>query len=476
MSKQIVLFTRLTDDTDAEWKAWQDVWSEKNPNQQAANELKFEENDMTLIVKNGKKLLGDIPAYNRNAAKAFNFLQRLWEQINSYTDPEIIIAIHFGGGGTYEGSLQPWIKHFNQNGDPNQKFIAKYFLENFNKLEKPLLTEYYLGTEDHNKMINKINEKLNNLLKFYNELKKKPVSYRLSLIKHRLLNLLTPLQVDIEAFIEYNFKDKDWEYLILKWNKNTLRLLCDEIKSYINLIDDKNLIINDTNKYVELLISLRSLFKNKYPFLIPLLNSIKRNNKQKFQRIIRLHGNVYNKWLDELANALDELMKNAGEINVDFEKKNLEGKCDRGEKILESFLRYFEKFSKEYEKIIVIENKKLLINNIAIQFIYLGHYECNDCDNLWNSFLKKITSEKNYSPFIFFTTEELPRGDYPDSIYNESRLVREFFENSYCARTANYKNLIQKVKELILEVKSNKNRDYKNVFDELNKLVEGYSN
>ena len=94
--------------------------------------------------------------------------------------------------------------------------------------------------------------------------------------------------------------------------------------------------------------------------------------------------------------------------------------------------------------------------------------------NIWDEFLNKLqkltkknpknpsnktkSSFNNTTAILFYTPEEIPRGDFPDSVYNQSRMLRNFFENTTYARTANYRNIIEKLKELIVEIKENKKK------------------
>ncbi len=110
----------------------------------------------------------------------------------------------------------------------------------------------------------------------------------------------------------------------------------------------------------------------------------------------------------------------------------------------------------------------------------------------WNKFFKDIknniqqkinsnTSNLNSSNInclnenagiIFYTTESIPRGDYPNSMYNSSRMLRNFFENTTYAKTANHENLIDKIKELIVEIKNNKKKNLSDALKDLESLLE----
>ena len=64
------------------------------------------------------------------------------------------------------------------------------------------------------------------------------------------------------------------------------------------------------------------------------------------------------------------------------------------------------------------------------------------------------TQLDQYNAILFYTSEEIPRGDFPDSVYNKSRMLRNFFENTSFAKTANYRNIVEKLKELIIEIEN----------------------
>ncbi len=84
---------------------------------------------------------------------------------------------------------------------------------------------------------------------------------------------------------------------------------------------------------------------------------------------------------------------------------------------------------------------------------------------------KNKTFLKNYQGIIFYTTESIPRGDYPNSMYNSSRMLRNFFENTTYAKTANHENLIDKIKELIVEIKNNKKKNLSDALEYLKSLL-----
>lgn len=114
-----------------------------------------------------------------------------------------------------------------------------------------------------------------------------------------------------------------------------------------------------------------------------------------------------------------------------------------------------------------LAQKKLRKNK---KTLYFGHLRISPLKTSWKKFnfcFKKYKEYKlsiyfdNSDAIIFYTTERLPRGDYTDSLYNKTRAIREFFENTTYARTANYTNIIQKINELIVELKLNSKKKIK---------------
>jgi len=83
-----------------------------------------------------------------------------------------------------------------------------------------------------------------------------------------------------------------------------------------------------------------------------------------------------------------------------------------------------------------------------------------EIDKHWDpdAFIKNLRGKqyKNINGLLFLTMEEFPRGDWPESNLNKSRMIREMFENSYNAVTANYSNIIPGTYQLVSRmIKSN---------------------
>jgi|GEM_PF-1979626 len=112
-----------------------------------------------------------------------------------------------------------------------------------------------------------------------------------------------------------------------------------------------------------------------------------------------------------------------------------------------------------------IERQFSFKGNINISLVPLFENEiCTLKGNksTWDIFLenleRKLKRNKNFlkktNAILFYTPEEIPRGDFPDSVYNKSRMLRNFFENTSFAKTANYRNIVEKLKELIIEIEN----------------------
>lgn len=166
--KKIILFTRLSG--NEEWNAW------KNWQSQNASTFTFEDDreikkksgsgDIEMVIRNGNQILGDIPPYpGGNVANAKEFVDKLHSQIHSETDPETVIAIHFGGAVTYEERLEKWLTYLRVQ-DNNASII----LSSFNNEHQPKLTHYSIVHDEEPF----VRDKLANLEAFYRELRGEP--------------------------------------------------------------------------------------------------------------------------------------------------------------------------------------------------------------------------------------------------------------------------------------------------------------
>jgi adenosine deaminase len=123
---------------------------------------------------------------------------------------------------------------------------------------------------------------------------------------------------------------------------------------------------------------------------------------------------------------------------------------------LNRFISFIKKANRE-ENLASLKDKK-------IDFIPLFEQESyNQQESIWKSFLNKLQNNINnnggelfngINAILFYTPEEIPRGDFPESVYNKSRVLRNFFENTSFAKTANYRNIVEKLKELIIEIEN----------------------
>jgi len=117
---------------------------------------------------------------------------------------------------------------------------------------------------------------------------------------------------------------------------------------------------------------------------------------------------------------------------------------------LNRFISFYNKFNS-----IEFQNK----NITPFPLFELELYKESLDRNTWDVFLSELDQREPNNLFehidgvLFYTPEEIPRGDFFDSIYNQSRILRNFFENTSYARTANYRNIVEKLKELIAEIK-----------------------
>ncbi len=91
---------------------------------------------------------------------------------------------------------------------------------------------------------------------------------------------------------------------------------------------------------------------------------------------------------------------------------------------------------------------------------------CNHCkenpeennENLcWPAF-EKIALDKNsknglkFSAILFFAVEDPVTGDFDGSVFNRSRMLRDFFANSMPAVTCNHENALDVIKVLALKI------------------------
>lgn len=136
---------------------------------------------------------------------------------------------------------------------------------------------------------------------------------------------------------------------------------------------------------------------------------------------------------------------------------------------LDRYLKYalFDE-SKPEIKILLVEIKQDLNSG-----------EIWDPGKFYNYLKAKPKKEKQeINGILFFTLEEFPWGDSPTSAFNRSRMIREFFENSFDAVTANYVDLRFKLFPFISKILKNyrsekrpKKTHLEVVLDDLNRLL-----
>jgi hypothetical protein len=203
MSKKLILFTSLRD--HSEWEKWKTLLRDNRFNP-IIDEDKFKittnadnadnADAIELIVISGNKNLGYFFEVGGevNLEKFEEFLIKLLNQINELSlNSETVVGIHFGGGRTYNDAVIQTIEIHRLNENIN----AKYLLDNFNKYGQPILT-YYSASGFYDSFIN---GKLSDLRNFYEELKKNVPDY-MPLLKHRIVDLFLPLEIDLQGISE----------------------------------------------------------------------------------------------------------------------------------------------------------------------------------------------------------------------------------------------------------------------------------
>jgi hypothetical protein len=188
--KKIILFTRLRD--TFEWSAWCRWASEMSitPN---GNEITYEQDKLTLIVKYSPAVLGDLPGFNVENQEAVNqaimFIRNLKQTLEPYKDDEeLIAAIHFGGAITFEqSSLKQWLEHLKKQNEEDADFILQKFVSG----DKVKLTHYSIGG-NFRRDDEFIRVKSRQLESFYQELRGEPADPLLEAKLELLHACLTP--------------------------------------------------------------------------------------------------------------------------------------------------------------------------------------------------------------------------------------------------------------------------------------------
>jgi len=103
---------------------------------------------------------------------------------------------------------------------------------------------------------------------------------------------------------------------------------------------------------------------------------------------------------------------------------------------------------------------------------------CNGCENrsgkCWDNFEKAFLNGReklnNYAGILFFTFENSVKGDFAGSIFNKSRMLREFFMCSVPAVTCDYSNILDGIKKLLIKIRNSQSANVNKSAD-LGKLV-----
>jgi len=205
MPRKIILFTRITD--EKEWNTWAEIISVT----ESGNELYLNQQNISLLVRNGNALLGqidDFGAYERRREnglvnRAQEFIKKLYSAIMNEESPETVIAIHFGRGKPYDHMLKPWLDFFGK-GDLNDsiKRAVNFLEENLNVKGKPVLTAYSIGSDKEKDIEGFIrNEVLSGLSAYYNWLRI-DVNAVFGEVKHDITRLFLSMDVTLQDLDE----------------------------------------------------------------------------------------------------------------------------------------------------------------------------------------------------------------------------------------------------------------------------------
>jgi hypothetical protein len=183
--KKIILFTRLGDGT--EYNAWIQVLC---PSTQQAPIIEMRD-AITLTINLGSAL-GILPYFDPDGlssdaiSRAKQFVTNLCQKIIQETDPQTVVAIHFGGGVTCEEGLDKWLNYLNDNNYSD----ATSILTSFRQVDQQRLTDYSINRPE----IQFVQETLTNLESFYHTLRGEPSQPLLEAKLELLHTLLVPLR------------------------------------------------------------------------------------------------------------------------------------------------------------------------------------------------------------------------------------------------------------------------------------------
>jgi len=102
--------------------------------------------------------------------------------------------------------------------------------------------------------------------------------------------------------------------------------------------------------------------------------------------------------------------------------------------------------------------------NAKIKILLYRVFDNWDSDSL----IDKLEKKEDILGIIFFSLEKKPKGDYPHSTFNRSRMVREFFQNSFNSITVNHFDLLNELPRLICKAFNDK--DLKKIFKDIKEL------
>ncbi|MEM4358368.1 MAG: hypothetical protein QW244_03420 [Candidatus Pacearchaeota archaeon] len=232
----------------------------------------------------------------------------LWEILNKWGNGleknDIYVAIHALNDylldkSKFENKVAYICDFHHSNSGPNKEFLD-------------LLNKFLSSLENNH---NDIEQICNDITEKIKELSLKPEK-SISIFKHRVMSLLSALDIDIQTLIEKNFDDDYWKKLQKIYNGEKIEGIFKDVKEIVYGDDKKSLKsyvanillqkLNSFSKISEFLPSASEKLTGDED-LNALLIAFQNKNKTLFKNIINLHGNVYHKWLNNLIGAFEEL-------------------------------------------------------------------------------------------------------------------------------------------------------------------------
>lgn len=104
-----------------------------------------------------------------------------------------------------------------------------------------------------------------------------------------------------------------------------------------------------------------------------------------------------------------------------------------------------------------IQNREEIKNSICryLKYVIFKNKNRIECGGkLWGKFWEgnNFKDWNDINAILFLTFERMPWGDYPESLWNTSRPVRMFVENTMDAISTDWENVLMKLKELVLKI------------------------